>query len=66
MSDEETYDIVRFFEEEPTRTIKRRVTLEEALAHCRDPETSSTTCRREAGKRRTRKHGPWFDGYRLR
>lgn len=39
------------------------LTLEEAQAHCRDPETSSRTCTTEGGKARTDELGPWFDGY---
>lgn len=58
-----TYKIVRGFFRGGRRTIARGLTLEQAQGHCRDPETSSTTCRSAAGKRRTRKLGPWFDGY---
>lgn len=58
------YDIVRYYLlSGRNRTIRRRVTLEEAQAHCRDPETSSRTCAKAAGKARTRRCGPWFDGY---
>ena len=39
------------------------LTLEEVQAHCNDPETSSRTCTRAEGKRRTAQRGPWFDGY---
>lgn len=62
------YDIVRFYFNRPgyARTIKSRVTLEEAQAHCNDPETSSSTCTSAAGKARTRRLGAWFDGYRER
>jgi hypothetical protein len=45
------------------RTIKTGLTLEEAQAHCRDPETSSSTCTSYAGRKRTERKGPWFDGY---
>ncbi len=45
------------------RTIRRGLTLEEAYDHCRDPETSSTTCCLATSVRRTRKRGPWFDSY---
>jgi hypothetical protein len=58
------YKIVRmYFKGHPKRTIKSGLTLEEAQAHCGDPETSSSTCTSAAGKARTRKMGPWFDGY---
>jgi hypothetical protein len=45
------------------RTIATGLTLEEAQAHCSDPETSSSTCTKAANKRRTALKGPWFDGY---
>lgn len=47
------YEIVRFYAphlEKRNRVIQRNVTLEQAQAHCRNPET--------------RKDGEWFDGYR--
>lgn len=65
-----TYKIVRFY----TRTLRHSysstdlpgltgLTLEEAQAYCRDPETSSRTCTTEEGKARTDELGHWFDGY---
>ncbi len=61
------YNIVRFFRNSGCRrAIRKRVTLAEAQQHCQDPETSSSTCRGEAGKRRTWRNGPWFDGYEAR
>jgi hypothetical protein len=63
MSD--TYKIVRMYQKrgEPPRVIRRGLTLEEAQAHCRDPETSSRTCTTHAGRARTERFGAWFDGY---
>lgn len=60
-----SYHILRMYMDPnvPNRVIKRGLTLEQAQAHCRDPETSSTTCTKPAGKRRTKRFGPWFDGY---
>jgi len=37
--------------------MKRGLTLEEAQEHCRNPETSGSTCS-DLSKR-----GQWFDGY---
>jgi len=57
------YKIIRMYRDKADRrTIKTGLTLEEAQAHCKDPETSSSTCTKPAGRRRTRQHGPWFDG----
>ncbi len=59
------YKIVRhyFRTDQKRRTVKSGLTLEEARAHCADPETSSSTCRKPENVRRTRERGPWFDGY---
>lgn len=59
------YKIVRMYRDADIRrrTIKRGLTLEEAQEHCRDPETSSSTCTKYAGRKRTERLGPWFDGY---
>ena len=59
------YKIIRFYFNRPgyKRTIKTGLTLEQAQAHCNDPETSSSTCTSAEGKRRTRRMGEWFDGY---
>lgn len=61
----ETYKIIRFYRDRwPNhRTIMRGLTLEEAQAHCNDPETSSSTATSAVGRARTRKLGAWFDGW---
>lgn len=70
MSDDDGrhYNIVRFYKDSPIRRriIRQRVTLEEAQAHCQDPETSSSTAKGSWARRRTRLHGAWFDGYEQR
>lgn len=60
-----TYKIVRFYQhpDKPSRTVMRGLTLEQAKAHCADPETSSRTCKRPAAMRITTRNGPWFDSY---
>jgi hypothetical protein len=60
------YTIVRFYKDHPTlrrRVIQRGLTLEQAQAHCKDPETSSSTAKGSWARRRTRLYGAWFDGY---
>lgn len=47
----------------PKRTVKSGLTLEEAQAHCKDPETSSSTCKSSKARARTAQRGAWFDGY---
>ena len=58
-----TYKIVRNYFNGRPRTIARGLTLEEAQAYCKDPETSSRTATSSAAKARTRRMGAWFDGY---
>lgn len=45
------------------RVIERGLTLEEARAHCSNPESSSKTATSAVARRRTASKGPWFDGY---
>ena len=62
------YKVIRFYFNRPSRgrTIIPRCTLAEARAHCQDPESSSSTATGSAAKARTRRMGPWFDGYNER
>ena len=57
------YKIVRFFFRGGRRTITTGLTLEEAQAHCRDKETSSSTATSAKARRYTAQRGQWFDGY---
>lgn len=58
------YKIVRhYFNSHRKYTVQHNLTLEEAQAHCRDPQSSSGTCYNSVGKARTKAVGPWFDGY---
>lgn len=67
MSDDRIYNIVRFYKNSyRRRIIHARVTLEEAQEWCRDTETSSSTANSSEAKARTRRVGPWFDGYEQR
>ncbi len=51
------YKIVRQRFNGNNTTIKKGLTLEEAQAHCQDPETSGSTCSNLS------KRGDWFDSY---
>ena len=65
-ADTNRYKIVRIFANRERKvTIHRNLTLDEAQAHCRDPQTSSAGCTTKTGKARTRNYGPWFDSYSL-
>ena len=56
--------IVRmFYEGHPTKVIKRGLTLQEAKAWCRDPETNSSTCKSKKARAIFAKYGEWYDGY---
>lgn len=58
------YKVVRMFKDSPKRmTMATGLTLEEAQAHCRDPETSSRTATGLTETILTKNFGPWFDGY---
>jgi hypothetical protein len=61
----DTYKIVRnyFNRSGRGRTVARHLTLDEAQAWCRDPETSSSTATKAVNVQRTKRMGPWFDGY---
>lgn len=59
-----TYRIVRHYQRGyKSRVIARHLTLEEAQAHCSDLNTSSSTAWTTSALKRTRRYGPWFDGY---
>jgi len=63
------YKIVRHYRKMPSnpsdyletkkRTISTGLTLEQAQEHCRDSETSSSTC----SNNKVRGGWDWFDGY---
>ena len=57
------YEIVRYYKEGGQKVVRKNATLEEARAHCNNPETSSagTSAR---SRKITEEHGEWFDGYR--
>lgn len=61
------YNIERHYKDAPSgikrRILERNVTLEEAQAHCKDPETSSSTATKRSAVRRTKILGAWFDGF---
>ena len=58
-----TYTIVRHFRHGGNATVAEGLTLQEAKAHCNDPDSSSRTCTTDSGNALTDERGPWFDGY---
>lgn len=62
---EATYKIVRMYRNDgqPSRVHMRGLSLEEAQHHCRNPESSSSTCTGDHPKLHTKTYGEWFDGY---
>ena len=60
-----TYKIIRFYQGDTnSRTVLSGLTLEEAQEHCSDPETSSKTATKKQAIQRTKRQGPWFEGYK--
>jgi hypothetical protein len=58
------YLIIRHFLKSGRKLqIRRMALLADAQAHCKNPETSSRTATSAAGRKRTRRSGPWFDAY---
>lgn len=60
------YMIIRFYkdDEELNRSkVIGGLTLEQAQAHCKDPESSSSTATGPEAVARTSAFGDWFDGY---
>lgn len=58
-----TYKIVRFYQRGFRRQIETGLTLEEAQAHCKDPQTSYKTATGPEATKEYEQNGPWFDGY---
>lgn len=55
-----TYTITRYYRDKgDPLIIATGLTLDEALEHCNDPETSSSTATNPVLDYR----GPWFDGF---
>lgn len=57
------YNIIRYYQSGKKITILKNLTLEEAQCHCKDPETSSKTCKSRISCERTKRLGPWFEGF---
>ncbi len=62
MRDREYYNVYRYYFRQPgrKRLILAHVHIDEAQAHCNNPETSSSTCTTSGCKLRTKRMGPWF------
>lgn len=62
---QERYRLIRKYFNREDEILEEDLTLEQVKAHCRDPETSSSSCSSAEGYERTKKFGPWFDSYEL-
>lgn len=58
------YRLIRYYFSGDKEELGTVETKEEAVEHCSDPQTSSTTCTSVEGLARTEEFGPWFDGHR--
>lgn len=61
--DRYVYKIIRHYQNGGKRVIKTGLNLQQAQDWCSDPETISSTATSSRAKARTRRMGPWFDGY---
>lgn len=61
--DRYVYKIIRHYFNGGKRVIMTGLNLQQAQDWCSDPETSSSTATSSRAKARTRRMGPWFDGY---
>lgn len=61
----DTYCVIRFYADPDldNEVIATGLPLEEAMAHCQDPETSSATCTSPEALAITEAKGLWFDGF---
>jgi|SRR5665213_953440 len=60
---EKTYKILRKAFDRDDELIESGLSLQDAQAHCSNPETSSRTCTSDWGHLLTEKIGAWFDAY---
>lgn len=58
-----TYKIVRQYYKGGSRCIRKGLTLEQAQAHCNDPETASKTATSIKAKRAEARGDGWFDSF---
>lgn len=59
-----TYSIIRkHLGPTEDKTIETGLSLKAAQKHCKDPETSSRTCKEKKNVEYTEQNGAWFDCY---
>ena len=64
MIPETKYRVVRYYQNRSMNMVLfRDENLANAHKWCRDPESSSDTCKLGFNRNHTAVHGPWFDGY---
>lgn len=59
------YKIVRFYERREQQDVRGMsgLSLERAQEHCSDPQSSWKTATGYKARSRTKKYGPWFEGF---
>ncbi len=65
MTEEKTFTVYCFYAARDLEhtIVSTNLTLKEAQAICKNPETSSRTCKGHNAKMKTEQFGPWFYGY---
>jgi hypothetical protein len=58
-----TYKVIRLFFNGPNKVLLKGLTLADAQEFCSEANSSSRTTTSKEGKERTKKYGPWFNGY---
>jgi hypothetical protein len=59
------YKIIRHYICGDNYVTRVNLTIDEAIEHCKDPESSSSTCKDPVKISLAQTCGPWFDSYEV-